>query len=329
MARWMRAHRQENPLYEHFDRLLEICREHDVALSLGDGLRPGSLADASDAAQFAELAVLGKLVRRSREAGVQVMVEGPGHIPFHEIEMNVLRANELCDEAPFYVLGPLVTDIAAGHDHIASAIGGAMAAFAGGVVTYHLPYPYWPEARREQFDAKEPAVAALETAVFPWTSPLSITLDTAHAIVTSTDQAVTIAGKEAKLDPQSANELLARGKRAKQSLAALATAGEHGRLFVAGSSHWMSDRLLQQFPQNAALFENILDSFVLGDQLIGIRSRGATSHPIALMPDTGKAFLRYANIAAGPLLLAIIAAIVFARRRTHRRTALRTFTARS
>ncbi len=131
LARWMQENRRENPLYENFDRLLEICRRCDMSLSLGDGLRPGCLADASDEAQFSELAVLGELTRRAREASVQVMVEGPGHIPFNEIEMNMKKQIELCDGAPFYVLGPLVTDIAAGYDHITSAIGGTMAAYSG------------------------------------------------------------------------------------------------------------------------------------------------------------------------------------------------------
>jgi phosphomethylpyrimidine synthase len=130
-ARWMIERNEENPLYTHFDRLLGICQNYDMALSLGDGLRPGSLADASDAAQFAELDVLGELTRRAREASVQVMVEGPGHIPFNQIEMNVKRQIEVCDGAPFYVLGPLVTDIAAGYDHITSAIGGTLAAYSG------------------------------------------------------------------------------------------------------------------------------------------------------------------------------------------------------
>jgi phosphomethylpyrimidine synthase len=130
-ARWMTARDEENPLYTHFDELLAICRRYDLALSLGDGLRPGSLADASDAAQFAELDVLGELTRRARAAEVQVMVEGPGHIPFDQIEMNIRRQIDVCDGAPFYVLGPLVTDIAAGYDHITSAIGGTMAAYCG------------------------------------------------------------------------------------------------------------------------------------------------------------------------------------------------------
>ena len=131
IAQWMRYHNKENPLYTGFDRLLDSCRRYDMALSLGDSLRPGSLADASDDAQFAELKVLGELVDRARERDVQVMVEGPGHIPFNEIEMNIKKQIELCDGAPFYVLGPLVTDIAAGYDHITSAIGGTMAAYSG------------------------------------------------------------------------------------------------------------------------------------------------------------------------------------------------------
>jgi phosphomethylpyrimidine synthase len=128
---WMLHNDMENPLYEHFDRLLDIARQFDVTLSLGDGLRPGSTADATDRAQVEELVTLGELVQRSREAGVQVMVEGPGHVPINQIEANVLMEKRLCQEAPFYVLGPLVTDIAAGYDHITGAIGGAIAAAAG------------------------------------------------------------------------------------------------------------------------------------------------------------------------------------------------------
>ena len=131
MAQWMLIHGAENPLYEHFDELLALCRRYDLALSLGDGLRPGSGADANDAAQFAELDVLGELVFRARERNVQVMVEGPGHVPLHLIPENVERQRRICDGAPFYVLGPLVTDVAAGYDHIASAIGGALAALHG------------------------------------------------------------------------------------------------------------------------------------------------------------------------------------------------------
>ncbi len=131
MAGWMLHRKKENPLYDQYDRLLEICRAHDVTLSLGDGMRPGCLADATDRAQIEELTILGDLVKRARKAGVQVMVEGPGHIPVDQIEANVKLQKSLCHGAPFYVLGPLVTDIAAGYDHIASAIGGTLAAIAG------------------------------------------------------------------------------------------------------------------------------------------------------------------------------------------------------
>jgi phosphomethylpyrimidine synthase len=128
---WMLHNDRENPLYEEYDRLLNIAREHDVTLSLGDGMRPGSLADATDRTQVEELITLGELVQRAWAAGVQVMVEGPGHIPLDQIETNIRLQKSLCKDAPFYVLGPLVTDIAAGYDHITSAIGGAMAAMAG------------------------------------------------------------------------------------------------------------------------------------------------------------------------------------------------------
>jgi phosphomethylpyrimidine synthase len=131
MAGWMTARAEENPLYTHYDELLEIAAAYDVTLSLGDGLRPGSLADASDAAQFAELRTLGELVERAWRRDVQVMVEGPGHIPMHQIEMNVRMEQEICHEAPFYTLGPLVTDIAPAYDHITSAIGAAMIGWFG------------------------------------------------------------------------------------------------------------------------------------------------------------------------------------------------------
>lgn len=131
MAAWMLHNQQENPLYEYYDRLLKICYKNDVTLSLGDALRPGSLADATDRAQIHELLVLGELVDRARETEVQVMVEGPGHVPYDQIETNIKLQKELCKEAPFYVLGPLVTDIAAGYDHITAAIGGTAAAAAG------------------------------------------------------------------------------------------------------------------------------------------------------------------------------------------------------
>jgi phosphomethylpyrimidine synthase len=131
LACWMVANKQENPFYEQYDRLLEILRAHDVTISLGDGLRPGCLADATDRAQIAELITLGELTQRAWDAGVQVMIEGPGHVPLDQVVANIKLQKRLCHNAPFYVLGPLVTDIAAGHDHVACAIGGALAAWAG------------------------------------------------------------------------------------------------------------------------------------------------------------------------------------------------------
>jgi len=131
MAQWMLAHRQQNPLYTHFDRLCQIFRKYDVSFSLGDGLRPGCTADASDAAQFAELRTLGELTKVAWAHDVQVMIEGPGHVPMDQIEMNVRIQQEICQEAPFYTLGPLVTDIAPGYDHITSAIGAAMIGWHG------------------------------------------------------------------------------------------------------------------------------------------------------------------------------------------------------
>jgi phosphomethylpyrimidine synthase len=131
MAQWMGAHKKENFLYERFDDFCKIFKKHDVSFSLGDGLRPGSLADASDKAQFSELAVLGELTKKAWEHDVQVMIEGPGHVPMDQIELQVKKEMELCYEAPFYTLGPLVIDIAPGYDHITSAIGAAMIGWHG------------------------------------------------------------------------------------------------------------------------------------------------------------------------------------------------------
>ncbi len=138
IAKWMVAHRQQNPLYTHFEDLCAIMRQYDVTWSLGDGMRPGSIADASDPAQFAELEVLGELVQRGWAAGTQVMVEGPGHIPMDQIEMNITKQIEICHGAPFYVLGPLITDIAPGYDHITSAIGAAMAGWYGAAMLCYV-----------------------------------------------------------------------------------------------------------------------------------------------------------------------------------------------
>lgn len=200
MAEWMMENNAENPLYTHWDEVLDILAEHDVTVSLGDGMRPGCLADASDIAQFGELDVLGELVEKCRKRGVQVMVEGPGHVPFDQIKMNMERQQEICDGAPFYVLGPVVTDIAPGYDHITSAIGATAAATYGasllcyvtpaehlglpdanevheGVIAYKIAAHASDVARklpkaRERDDAMSDARAA-----FDWEKQFALSLD--------------------------------------------------------------------------------------------------------------------------------------------------------
>jgi phosphomethylpyrimidine synthase len=166
LAYWMMHHREQNPLYTHFDRILDIARRYDVTLSLGDGLRPGSLADATDKAQLAELVTLGELTERAWARDVQVMIEGPGHIPMQQIEANVRLEKELCHEAPFYTLGPLVTDVAPAYDHITSAIGAAMIGWYGAdMLCYvtrkeHLGLPNAEEVREGVIAYKIAAHAA-------------------------------------------------------------------------------------------------------------------------------------------------------------------------
>ena len=156
---WMKRHEAENPLFEHFDRLLDICREYEIVLSLGDGFRPGAQADATDRGQLHELMTLGELTLRAWDAGVQVMIEGPGHVPMNQIEANVLLQKRLCHGAPFYVLGPLVTDVAPGYDHITSAIGGAMAARAGAdILCYVTPAEHL--GLPDENDVREGVIAA-------------------------------------------------------------------------------------------------------------------------------------------------------------------------
>lgn len=138
MAEWMIKNGKQNPLYTHFDQILEICKKYDVTISLGDGLRPGCTHDASDKAQFAELETLGELTLKAWEENVQVMIEGPGHVPMDQIDMNVKKQIKICNEAPFYVLGPLVTDIAPGYDHITSAIGAALAGWSGAAMLCYV-----------------------------------------------------------------------------------------------------------------------------------------------------------------------------------------------
>jgi phosphomethylpyrimidine synthase len=166
LAKWMLYHNKQNPLYEMFDDLCSILAEYDVCFSLGDGLRPGAIADATDEAQIAELRTLGELTQRAQEKGCQVMVEGPGHVPFDQIQYNMELQQQICHGAPFYVLGPLVTDIAPGYDHITSAIGGTAAAFYGAsFLCYvtpkeHLGLPNADDVRAGVIAAKIAAHAA-------------------------------------------------------------------------------------------------------------------------------------------------------------------------
>ncbi len=166
LAKWMLYHNKQNPLYEMFDDLCGILAEYDISFSLGDGLRPGCIADATDDAQIAELKTLGELTQRAQEKGCQVMVEGPGHVPFDQIQYNMEIQQKICHGAPFYVLGPVVTDIAPGYDHITSAIGGTAAAFYGAsFLCYvtpreHLGLPNTDDVRAGVIAAKIAAHAA-------------------------------------------------------------------------------------------------------------------------------------------------------------------------
>jgi phosphomethylpyrimidine synthase len=194
LATWMLYHKAENPFYEQYDRLLSIAREYDITLSLGDGLRPGSLADATDRAQIQELLTLGELAQRAWDAGVQVMIEGPGHVPLDQVEAQVVLEKRLCNGAPFYVLGPLVTDIAAGYDHIACAIGGAVAGMAGAdFLCYVTPAEHLKLPSVE--DVREGVVAARIAA-----HSADIARGTKRAI--DTDKAMSKARKDLDWDKQ-------------------------------------------------------------------------------------------------------------------------------
>lgn len=166
MAQWIVKTGEENPFYEYYNEILEIARDYDITLSLGDGMRPGCIKDATDKAQITELITLGELAKRAKKYGVQVMIEGPGHIPIHQIKENVEMEKSLCGDAPFYVLGPIVTDIAPGYDHITSAIGGAIAAASGAdflcyvTPSEHLRLPTLDDVREGIIAAKIAAHAA-------------------------------------------------------------------------------------------------------------------------------------------------------------------------
>ena len=166
LASWMNYHRKENPFYEYFDQILDIAYKYDITLSLGDGLRPGSILDSTDKAQLSELKILGELAIRAKAKFVQVMIEGPGHIPLNEIKKNVILEKKICHQAPFYVLGPLVTDVACGYDHISASIGGALAASLGAdflcyvTPSEHLRHPSVEDVREGVIASKIAAHAA-------------------------------------------------------------------------------------------------------------------------------------------------------------------------
>ncbi|MFA6448840.1 MAG: phosphomethylpyrimidine synthase ThiC [bacterium] len=182
IAAWMTRTGNENPLYEHYDRLMKICRKYDVTISLGDGLRPGCLADASDRPMIQEMLILGELAERALENGVQAIIEGPGHMPLDEIAANVKLQKSVCKGAPYYVLGPLVTDVAPGYDHITSAIGGAIAAWAGAdflcyvTPTEHLGLPGPKDVREGVMAARIAAHAAdvIKLADRKWDRDMSV-----------------------------------------------------------------------------------------------------------------------------------------------------------
>lgn len=165
LASWIKYHKKENPFYEHFDKILEILYKYDITISLGDALRPGSVLDATDPAQICELKVLGELATRAKKKNVQVMIEGPGHVPINQIKKNILLEKKICHRAPFYVLGPLVTDIACGYDHISSSIGGALAASYGAdflcyvTASEHLRHPDIEDVREGVIASKIAAQA--------------------------------------------------------------------------------------------------------------------------------------------------------------------------
>ncbi|MGD0335779.1 MAG: phosphomethylpyrimidine synthase ThiC [Candidatus Omnitrophota bacterium] len=166
IAGWMNLHKKENPFYEYFDRILDIASRYDITLSLGDGLRPGSILDATDKAQLSELKILGELAKEAKRKGVQVMIEGPGHVPLNQIKENVLLEKKICNGAPFYVLGPLVTDVACGYDHITASIGGALAASLGAdflcfvTASEHLRHPSVEDVREGVIASRIAAHAA-------------------------------------------------------------------------------------------------------------------------------------------------------------------------
>lgn len=209
---WMRRNRKENPLYEYYDDMLAMARDHGAALSIGDGLRPGAIADATDAAQVAELLTIGELVARARAAGVQAMVEGPGHVPLDQVEANVRLEKAVCDGAPFYLLGPLVTDVGCGYDHITGAIGGALAAWHGAdflcyvTPSEHLGLPTIEDVRQGVIASRIAAHAADVARHHPGAADWDLTISRARAAL---DWKAMIAGC---VDPQRAETIFSAAR---------------------------------------------------------------------------------------------------------------------
>jgi phosphomethylpyrimidine synthase len=212
LATWMMANERENPLYDHYDRLLELAEKHDVTLSLGDGLRPGALTDATDRAQIEELVTLGELTKEAWSRNVQVMIEGPGHVPLDQIRTNIQLQKQVCSNAPFYVLGPVVTDVAPGYDHITSAIGGAIAAAEGAdFLCYvtpgeHLKLPNVEDVRQGVVTTRIAAHAADIAKGIPGAKEWDIAMSKARKNLDWEEQ------MRLALDPQHARKLRDEGK---------------------------------------------------------------------------------------------------------------------
>jgi phosphomethylpyrimidine synthase len=212
LTAWMMANNKENPLYEYFDKILEIAQRYDIILSLGDGMRPGSLIDATDRAQVEELIILGELTKRAWAKNVQVMIEGPGHVPLNQIKTNIQLEKSLCSNAPFYVLGPLVTDVAPGYDHITSAIGGAIAGAAGAdFLCYvtpceHLKLPDLEDVRQGVIASRISAHAADIAKGLPGAINWDIEMSNARKKLDWESQF------RLAIDPERARELKSKGK---------------------------------------------------------------------------------------------------------------------
>jgi phosphomethylpyrimidine synthase len=237
---WMIHNGRENPLYEYYERVLEIARRYDVTLSLADGMRPGCVADSLDGAQVHELVILGELVRRAREAGVQVMVKGPGHVPLNHIEATITLQKSLCKGAPYFVFGPVVTDIAAGYDHISGAIGGAIAAWAGAeficyvTAAEHIGIPDVAQVREGVIAARIGAHAADLAKGLKGAAEWDLQLSRARKNLNWEEQLVLA------IDPERAREL--RKQRSEESSSGCAMCGKYCAMKVVSQYLGISER---------------------------------------------------------------------------------------